>query len=95
MSTIVLVTGANRGIGFAIVQLLAARIPTAVILLGCRSTTAGHEAVEKLKALDTKSALDVVQIDIEDDSSIVAAVAAVEQKYGRLDGERHPKLLRG
>jgi hypothetical protein len=88
-SMIVLVTGANRGIGFAIVQVLARRIPTATILLGCRSSAAGQEAIEKLRELGVKSKLDVVELDIGSDSSIVAAVARIEKEYGRLDGKKY------
>lgn len=84
--TIILVTGANRGIGFAIVQAAADRVLDATFILGCRSLEAGHEAAEKLRVLNSKARFDVVQIDIENDESILAAVKYVTEKYGKLDG---------
>ncbi|KAE9584037.1 hypothetical protein CGMCC3_g40 [Colletotrichum fructicola] len=84
MATI-LVTGGNRGIGFGIVQAITERLPDFLVIIGCRSTVAGHEAVTKLKGLGVKTNLDVLQLDIEDDASITAAVATVDQKHGKLD----------
>lgn len=88
--TIVLVTGANRGIGFAILQAAAGRIPDATFILGCRSLEAGHEAAEKLRGLNPNAAFDVVQIDIENDDSILASVRFIAEKYGKLDGQFSP-----
>ena len=85
MST-VLITGGNRGIGFGIAQAVAHRIPSSTIILGCRKPGKGHEAIEQLRALGVSSSLDVVQLDIEDIPSITAAVAALDKKYGKLDG---------
>jgi nucleoside-diphosphate-sugar epimerase len=88
--TIVLVTGANRGIGFAIVQAAACRIVDATFILGCRSLEAGHKAVENLRDLNIEAKFDVVQIDIENDESIIAAVKYIAEKYGKLDGQSPP-----
>lgn len=85
--TIILVTGANRGIGFAIVQAAAGRIPDATFILGCRSLEAGQEGAEKLRGLNSKAVFDVVQIDIENDESILVAVKYIIENYGKLDGQ--------
>lgn len=85
--TIVLVTGANRGIGFAIVRSAASRIPSATFIVGCRSVEAGHQAVEQLRHFDLKATFDHVQIDIERDDSILNAVNIIQARYGKLDGE--------
>lgn len=90
--TIILVTGANRGIGFAIVQAAAGKIPNATFILGCRALEAGHEAVKKLRGLDSKSVFDVVRIDIENDESILAAVKYITEQYGKLDGQLPPMI---
>ncbi|KAK1623037.1 hypothetical protein BDP81DRAFT_333031 [Colletotrichum phormii] len=82
---IILVTGANRGIGFGIVQAIAGRVGNSAILVGCRTHESGEEAVRKWRDIDIKQALDVVPFDIEDDASIVAAAAIVQEKYGKLD----------
>ena len=86
MSTI-LVTGGNRGIGFAIVQLCATRLPEASIIIGCRSKVGGEEAVQRLQGLGLKNSFDTVTIDIENDASIESAAGAINAKYGKLDGE--------
>lgn len=85
MSRIILVTGANRGIGFAIVQSTALRVPNATYLLACRSQDAGEKAIEELKKLGVTAPLDTVVLDITDDASIISAKDAVEKKYGHLD----------
>lgn len=90
--TIIFVTGANRGIGLAIVQAAAGRIHDATFILGCRSLKAGQEAAETLRGLNLKATFDVVQIDIENDESILAAVKYITEKYGRLDGQLPPCL---
>ncbi|KAL7802290.1 NAD(P)-binding protein [Trichoderma aethiopicum] len=83
--SIVLITGANRGIGFGIAQAVASRIPSTTIILGCRNIANGHEAIERLRKLGVSSTLDAVQIDIEDIQSITAAVEALHNRYGKLD----------
>lgn len=85
--TIILVTGANRGIGLAIVQAAAGRILDATFILGCRSLKAGQEAAKNLRGLNSKATFDVVQIDIENDGSIRAALKYTTEKYGKLDGQ--------
>lgn len=85
--TIIFVTGANRGIGYAIVQAAAGKILDGTFILGCRSLEAGHDAAEKLRGLNSKAIFDVVQIDIEKDESILATVKYITEKYGQLDGQ--------
>lgn len=85
MATI-LVTGANRGIGYAIVQAIATRLPSSTIVLGCRKKYAAQEAIESLLGSGIQSKLGSVELDIEDDASIEAAVAFLEREHGKLDG---------
>ncbi len=96
--TVTLVTGGNRGIGYAIVKLLADRLPSpSTIIIGCRDAESGKQALEALREEKRTAAdLDVVTMDIEHDDSIRAAVAAVGQKYGKLDCQyfSRPRLLR-
>ncbi|KAJ7167395.1 hypothetical protein C8R43DRAFT_1232308 [Mycena crocata] len=81
-SRIVLVTGANKGIGLEISRQLAADHGYHV-LLGSRDAERGTQAAATLQ----KSGLSVesIVIDVADDSSIQAAAKIVESKFGRLD----------
>ncbi|KAH7192871.1 uncharacterized protein B0J16DRAFT_333868 [Fusarium flagelliforme] len=84
MATI-LVTGANRGIGYAIVQAISTRLPSSVIILGCRNNGAAKDAIDSLHDMGVKAQLSYVEMNIENDASIEAAVALVERDYGKLD----------
>jgi NAD(P)-dependent dehydrogenase (short-subunit alcohol dehydrogenase family) len=85
MSPIILVTGANRGIGFAIVQSTALRVSNATYILACRSQDAAEKGIKELRKLGVTAQLDVVVLDVTDDVSISQAKDAVEKKYGTLD----------
>jgi len=76
-----LVTGANKGIGFAIAQGLGA-IGFAVAV-GARDDARREQAVERLRA----EGVDAfgVALDVTSDGSVAAAAAAIEQTAGRLD----------
>ncbi|MGW4958236.1 SDR family oxidoreductase [Nonomuraea sp. NPDC004186] len=78
---IALVTGANKGIGFATVRKLAELGMT--VYLGARDETRGTHAAEQLRA----GGLDVtyIQIDVTDDKSIAAAAERVKTERGKLD----------
>jgi NAD(P)-dependent dehydrogenase (short-subunit alcohol dehydrogenase family) len=89
----VLITGGSRGIGFGIVRAVASRVPESTVIIGSRSNSNGEKAVQQLRELGIGTKLDVVQIDIEDDDSIQAAVSTVDKRYGCLDGETTDILL--
>ena len=84
--TIILITGANRGIGFAIAQSIAGRLSECTILLGCRNMQSGKQALSRLQSYGVSVEADVIQLDIENDTSILEAAAAVDKLFGRLDG---------
>lgn len=77
-SRIALVTGANQGIGLQIATDLAANGLT--VLLASRNLERGKAAAQTIDG-------DVhpIQLDVTDQASIQAAVAQVEQQFGRLD----------
>lgn len=75
---IALVTGANQGIGLQIATDLAASGLT--VLLASRNLDRGKSAAQAI-AGDVHP----VQLDVTDEASIRAAVAQVEQQFGRLD----------
>uniref|UniRef100_A0A8H7NHM2 Uncharacterized protein n=1 Tax=Bionectria ochroleuca TaxID=29856 RepID=A0A8H7NHM2_BIOOC len=84
MATI-LVTGANRGIGYAIIQAIGNGLPDSTLLLGCRTLKAGEDAIEQLKSSGVSANLHALALDIEDDSSIAAAADVVRERFGHLD----------
>lgn len=77
-----LVTGANKGIGFEIVKQLAQQ--GFFVYLGCRNLENGLAAVEKLKAVGL-SQIEVVQIDVTNQQSVLAARETIVSKTGVLD----------
>ncbi|HEX7303107.1 SDR family oxidoreductase [Lentzea sp.] len=76
-----LVTGANKGIGFAIAHALG----TAgfAVAVGARDATRREEAVERLRA-DGIDAFGVA-LDVTSDDSVAMAAKTIEQTAGRLD----------
>ncbi|MDO8189245.1 SDR family oxidoreductase [Conexibacter sp. JD483] len=76
-----LVTGANKGIGFAIAQGLGARGFT--VAVGARDDARRAAAVERLRA-DGADAFGVA-LDVTSDASVAAAAETIERTAGRLD----------
>ncbi|KAI1109049.1 short-chain dehydrogenase [Nemania sp. NC0429] len=83
---LILITGANQGLGYATTKILAETGKYHVIL-ACRSIAKGEQAIAQLKAegVADLSALTPVEIDVADDASIAAAKDVVEKKFGHLD----------
>jgi NAD(P)-dependent dehydrogenase (short-subunit alcohol dehydrogenase family) len=78
---VALVTGANKGIGYAIAHGLASRGVT--VLLGARDESRRAAAVSRLAA----DGLEVhgIPLDVTDQSTIDRAAARVDERFGRLD----------
>jgi NAD(P)-dependent dehydrogenase (short-subunit alcohol dehydrogenase family) len=76
MTTIALVTGANKGIGYRVVEQLAARGMT--VLLGGRDRDRREAAAKEL-------GVEPVALDVTDQTSVDAAAAHLAAVHGRLD----------
>jgi NAD(P)-dependent dehydrogenase (short-subunit alcohol dehydrogenase family) len=76
MTTVSLVTGANRGIGLEVCRLLAAAGHT--VLLTGRAATATEAAAQAVGATP-------LRLDVTDPDSVAEAAATVRDRYGRLD----------
>lgn len=85
---VVLCTGANQGLGLAILQQAVARDPSATYILTSRNLDAGREAAKTLttEKEGAQVDVDVLQLDVTNDGHIAAAAKSVEEKYGKLDG---------
>jgi len=82
MAKVILVTGANTGIGYELVRLLAEK--NHIVYIGARKETAGKEAQAKLHAEGFKT-VKFVRIDVTDLETIQAAKETIDQAEGRLD----------
>ena len=85
--TIVLVTGANTGLGFEMVRALCSSDKAYEVLVGGRSLVRAEEAANAVmkESSSTSSTVWPMQIDIEDDESIQAIFDEVQTRFGRLD----------
>lgn len=86
MPKLVLVTGANRGLGFAVLSVAGAREPSTTFILCCRDIEAGINAKSRLRQEGVAATIDVLQLDVTNDDQIMTAVKYVAEKYGKLDG---------
>jgi NAD(P)-dependent dehydrogenase (short-subunit alcohol dehydrogenase family) len=78
---IVLVTGANKGIGLEIARQLAEAGVT--VIIGARDPERGRTAAETLAARGLT--VEAIRIDLNDGNSITAAAETIRERYGRLD----------
>lgn len=86
-NTVVLITGANAGIGYETARALLRSNTSYHILLGSRSVAKGEHAVEQLRAENPSSSSTVEEIcvDISSDDSINSAFEIVKNGHGRID----------
>ena len=72
----ILVTGANKGIGFAVVEAILQRDPAAIVVLGARNGALGEAARDRL-APSAAARVEVVELDVTSDASVFAAANAI------------------
>jgi NAD(P)-dependent dehydrogenase (short-subunit alcohol dehydrogenase family) len=84
---VVLITGANTGLGYETIKALLQSPKPYHVLMGSRDVAKGEAAVKSLQeeVPKTLSKVDVVQIDVSDDDLIDNAMKHIKEKFGRLD----------
>lgn len=91
---IVMVTGANQGLGLGVIEVAGLRSPNNTFILCSRNVENGEKAVKQLRQSGVTAEVDVVQLEVTNNEHITAAVKHVQEKYGRLDGmESHQPHL--
>jgi NAD(P)-dependent dehydrogenase (short-subunit alcohol dehydrogenase family) len=80
---VVIVTGANVGIGYE--TALALYEKGAHVVLACRDVEKANQAAEKMKSINSKGSIEVLQLDLSDLDNVKQAAETFKTKYNRLD----------
>ncbi len=75
-------TTANSGIGFEVANQLLAD-GSFHVLLGARSIEKGQAALTDLQSRNLPGTVELLHLDVADESSVVVAAKLVEEKHGR------------
>ncbi|KUI61662.1 (+)-neomenthol dehydrogenase [Cytospora mali] len=84
---VVLITGANAGLGYEVIKALYASDVPYEIIVGTRTLSKGEDAITTLKSEvpSSQSSLSTLQVDLTSDASLEAAIKTITEKHGRLD----------
>lgn len=80
---VMLITGANSGIGYEAARLLAGR--GAAVTLACRNLQRGHEALSRVRAQAPDASIELLEVDLGDLDSVRAAAERWRGSHERLD----------
>ena len=84
MPAVALVTGANQGLGFALVQALSRALPAdSVVYLTARDPVRGQAAVDQLAANRDHAVF--LQLDVTSDASVAQAAERIRSRHGGVD----------
>ncbi|ORY76587.1 hypothetical protein BCR37DRAFT_406077 [Protomyces lactucae-debilis] len=80
---VVIVTGANTGIGYE--TALENALRGAKVYIGARSEARAQKAISRIRARNPSGTVEWLKLDLQDLSSVQAAAKAFSDKEGRLD----------
>lgn len=84
MNKVVIVTGANQGLGFALVETLCKELDsTASVYLTARNAGRGEAAISKMKEKGLSPILHL--LDVTDDGSVSAFAEKIRKQHGGVD----------
>jgi len=86
---VILVTGANKGIGLAIVETLLQQLPDAVVLLGSRDASRGQAAVDgviRKLGSGVEGRVKLLLLDVTSQQSVDQAFQTVSAEHGTIFG---------
>ncbi|OWT43009.1 short chain dehydrogenase [Pochonia chlamydosporia 170] len=81
---VILITGANSGIGYDLTAALAAS-PGNHVIMGCRNYERAARVLQQLHILGHAGTLSLLEVDITDDQSISQAVEKLTADFGVID----------
>ena len=81
---VIVITGANTGLGFVAAEELA-RLDPYKIILACRDETRGLEAVRKIQKSANTTCVEFMRLDLNDLNSVREFAVAFSQKFDKLD----------
>ncbi|KAF2729397.1 short chain dehydrogenase [Polyplosphaeria fusca] len=82
---IILITGANAGIGYDASAHLAVASRNNHVIMCVRSLSKGEAALKEIKAKNPAGTLSLLELDVTSDASIAAAAAKIGTDFGRID----------
>lgn len=82
---VVLITGANSGVGFATTKVLAEANKNFHIIMAGRSLDKVNKAMTDIQSTSIKGSLSTIHLDVIESASITKAAQYVETTYGKLD----------
>jgi NAD(P)-dependent dehydrogenase (short-subunit alcohol dehydrogenase family) len=83
--TIILITGANSGIGYATVKVLADASPDYHIIMTGRNKEPLEAAKTEIEITSIKGTLSTITLDVTKEETVTAAADEVSKQFGKLD----------
>ncbi|XP_061752861.1 3-keto-steroid reductase isoform X1 [Nerophis ophidion] len=85
MQKVVIVTGANSGIGLALCERLLTEDPQLLLCLACRNMQKAQAARRALLTSHAHARLDLLHLDVASVQSVLAAARELRARYNRVD----------